>query len=156
MRYNYNDLYIVEKPTQQPPSPSEIDVSHFIVETNASAFGSSDDLYVLSFYTVQSEFKDYLFGVTVQFTTEGDATWEYDTEKVMDLSSLVFTAFKANGGLIAQEQTIALDGASLDYHFGFCNLVEGQLGFDIIFSPNSGTFNANTPTPLLKVDVWTY
>lgn len=134
----------------------KFDISHFIIQENATGFGSSGEAYVLFFDATESELKERLFGVTVKFLNANDGTWEYESGKSIDLSTLSFSAFKVDDSIVGDTQTIELDGSTLDFHFGVLELNGGQLQFDIVFNVDGGTFQANNNNPMVSVDVWTY
>lgn len=134
----------------------DIDISHFIIEENATGFGSSGEAYVLFFDAMESELKEHLFGVNVKFDNANDGVWEYESGKSIDLSTLSFSAFKVDDSIVGDTQTIELDGSTLDFHFGVLELNGGQLQFDIVFNVDGGTFQANNNNPMITVDVWTY
>lgn len=134
----------------------DIDISHFIIQVNATGFGSSGEAYVLLFDAMESELKEHLFGVNVKFDNANDGVWEYESGKSIDLSTLSFSAFKVDDSIVGDTQTIELDGSTLDFHFGVLELNGGQLQFDIVFNVDGGTFQANNNNPMITVDVWTY
>lgn len=134
----------------------DIDISHFIIQVNATGFGSSGEAYVLFFNATESELKEHLFGVNVKFDNANDGVWEYESGKSIDLSTLSFSAFKVDDSIVGDTQTIELDGSTLDFHFGVLELNGGQLQFDIVFNVDGGTFQANNNNPMITVDVWTY
>lgn len=134
----------------------DIDISHFIIQVNATGFGSSGEAYVLFFDATESELKEHLFGVNVKFDNANDGVWEYESGKSIDLSTLSFSAFKVDDSIVGDTQTIELDGSTLDFHFGVLELNGGQLQFDIVFNVDGGTFQANNNNPMITVDVWTY
>lgn len=134
----------------------DISISHFIIQVNATGFGSSGEAYVLFFNATESELKEHLFGVNVKFDNANDGVWEYESGKSIDLSTLSFSAFKVDDSIVGDTQTIELDGSTLDFHFGVLELNGGQLQFDIVFNVDGGTFQANNNNPMITVDVWTY
>lgn len=124
------------------------------VQTNVVSFGPSDDEYVLVFASAVPDAKDHILGLVVKL--EEEVTWEYEAGKNLNLDSMTFNAFVLDNNFVARQQQINLDGTTLDTNFGNIILSGGQLEFDIIFTPNSGSIDISNDKLLISVDIWTY
>ena len=126
------------------------------IQTNATAFNQNQSDYVLLFNASVPDVNENLLGLSITFMTDGDAAWEYETGKNLNVTAMSFNVMVVNGGLVANQQTIDLGSASMAVNIGNADISGGILSFDVVFTPSAGTFTINNATPMINVDIWSY
>lgn len=125
-------------------------------QVNATAFNQNGDSYLLLFNASVPNVNDNLLGLSITFMTAGDASWEYETGKNLDVTAMTYKVMLANGELVANQQTIDLGSASMTIDINNADISDGVVSFDIVFTPSSGAITINNFQPMMSVDIWSY
>ena len=125
-------------------------------QVNATAFNQNGGSYLLLFNAAVPNVNDNLLGLSITFMTSGDASWEYETGKNLDITAMTYKVMIANGELVANQQTIDLGSASMAVDINNADISDGIVSFDIVFTPSAGTFTINNFQPMMSVDIWSY
>jgi len=153
---NGKTAYVKGQKVTGTMQPAAFAPSKETAQVNATAFNQSDDSYVLLFNASVPNVTDNLLGLSITFMTAGDAAWEYESGKHLDITAMTFNVMVANGELVANQQTIDLGTASMVANINNADISGGTVSFDIVFTPTAGTFTINNNQPMMSVDIWSY
>lgn len=136
--------------------PTAFAPSKETAQVNATAFNQNGDSYLLLFNAAVPNVNDNLLGLSIIFMTSGDASWEYETGKNLDITAMTYKVMVANGELVSNQQTIDLGSASMTIDINNADISSDVVSFDIVFTPSAGAFTINNYQPMMSVDIWSY